>query len=142
MKMSDAFPSKYLKASDIEDSPRNVKISHVDIEPIGKDQTEKPVIYWIGNSIKPVVLNRINTKTLVSVYGDDSDEWQGQPVILYHATVEMAGEMVSAIRMRIPKAPPKHSPNKIESGPSKKPTPRHSDEAETENPAPADADEF
>jgi hypothetical protein len=144
MKISEAYPSKFLRSGDVGDNQLRLRISHVDLEDVAQGEDPKPVLYFLGKT-KGMVMNRTNSKVIAEAYGDDTDTWQGREIILYSTQVPFQGGLVDALRVRVPKAAPK-KPDKIESGPPpKKPAPKHSDEAaveETENPAPADTDEF
>lgn len=106
MKMSQAFPSKYLKAADLQD--RNVKLvmNRVELEDVGGDD-RKPVLYF-EKAVKGLVLNKTNAKVIVSAYGDNTDGWEGKELILFPAMVDFRGDQVEAIRVKIPKnnAPP------------------------------------
>lgn len=105
MKISKAFPSDFLKAADLDDTQRSVKIQRVDFNvKIGDD--EKPVVYFSGET-KGLVLNKTNSNIITKIYGDETDEWIGKEVILYPAMVEFKGDMVEAIRVRAPKATPR-----------------------------------
>jgi hypothetical protein len=44
MKMSDAFPSKYLKAEDVGNKEVSVEISSIEMEEVGEDKKRKPVV--------------------------------------------------------------------------------------------------
>ena len=57
MRISSAFPSKYLKAADLQDKQVTVRMSHVETETIGDD--DRPVLYFQGKE-KGLVLNKTN----------------------------------------------------------------------------------
>ena len=99
-KVSDAFPSKYLKAADLNDRPIKLTISHVGKEKISDDD-EKPVVYFT-KAKKGLVLNKTNARAIAAAYGDEMDEWAHREVVLYSAMVQFRDEMVEAIRVRIP----------------------------------------
>lgn len=100
-----AFPSNYLKAADVEDEPRSLKIQRVEFNvKIGDD--EKPVLYFSGEK-KGLVLNKTNSNIISKLYGKETEDWIGKEVILYQAVVEMKGDMVDAIRVRAPKTGPR-----------------------------------
>ena len=103
MRISSAFPSKYLKAADLNDKKPIVTISHVEMEDVGQGENKemKPVIYFEGKE-KGIVLNKTNSDVLATMYGDDTDEWKGEKVQLYEATVDFQGKRTAAIRMKIP----------------------------------------
>jgi hypothetical protein len=108
MKMSEAFPGKYLKAGDLpEDTPVTVRMDRVEMEDVsGKGKKEmKPVLFFIGKE-KGVVLNKTNTNTISAAYGDDSENWHGKPIQIFRTETEYAGERVDCIRMRVPKSAP------------------------------------
>ena len=114
MQISQAFPSNYLKAADLQGREANVVIDRVEMEPIGQgDKKEnKPVIYFQGKE-KGVVLNKTNSFAISDAYGDNTDDWTGQPVILFCAWVDFQGRSVEAIRIRVPK----RTPVRVSSGP-------------------------
>jgi len=53
MKISEAFPSKYLKAADLNGTPVRVKIKYVALEDVGgqgNPEDTKPVISFTGTT--------------------------------------------------------------------------------------------
>lgn len=101
MKMSEEFPSKYLKAADLQGREVRVTMANVEREKIGEDS--KPVLYFKGKE-KGVVLNKTNATTIGDAYGDDSDDWYDQPLILFSVMVDFQGKVGPAIRCRVPTA--------------------------------------
>jgi len=101
MKISNAFPSKYLRAADLNEQPMLFTMSEVRMEDIG-DSDKKPVLHFL-RSEKGLVLNKTNSKIIGQLYGDDTDNWEGQPIVLYPAMVDFRGDTVEAIRVRAPK---------------------------------------
>lgn len=99
MKVSEAFPSKYLSAPDLNGQNVRVTMTNVEIEKIGEDK--KPVLYFRGKS-KGLALNKTNSKTIAEVYGDETDDWSGQELILFPIVTEYQGKQVDAIRVRAP----------------------------------------
>lgn len=112
MRMSTAFPSKYLSEPDLQGREITVTMSHVQMEGISADNDDqKPVLYFEGKK-KGLVLNKTNSTTITRVYGDDSDDWLGKSVTLYPTTDRFKGEIVPCIRVKIPPAslPATHRP--------------------------------
>ena len=109
MKVSEAFPSKYLAAADLHDRNVTVIMGRVEMEELGKEQ--KPVLYFKGKE-KGLVLNKTNSTTIAAAYGDETNDWQGQELILFPIMTEYQGKTVPAIRVRMPqpKDRPKQSP--------------------------------
>jgi hypothetical protein len=99
MNVMDAFPSKYLKASDLQGREITVKISHIMMEEIGQDKQTKPALYFMGKE-KGIILNKTNATNIATAYGADTDEWAGKSVVLFTAWVDMQGKSVEAIRVR------------------------------------------
>jgi arabinogalactan endo-1,4-beta-galactosidase len=117
MKVSEAFPSKYLKASDLQGRKVKVTISHVEFEDIGQgaDKNRKPVLYFVGKE-KGVVMNKTNANNIAMMYGDETDDWQGVEVELFEAMVDFQGQSKPAIRVR-PLPPTRKQPAPAEAGP-------------------------
>jgi hypothetical protein len=114
MKISSAFPSNYLKASDLQDRNVMVKMDRVEVEKIGDD--EKPVLYFVGKD-KGMVLNKTNASNIAHVYGDDTVDWRDQELVLFSAMVDFQGKSVEAIRVRAPQPKDRRREDPISSGP-------------------------
>jgi hypothetical protein len=101
MNINDAFPSKYLKASDLPDEGSQAfTIEKIEIEEIGRNKEKKPVIYF-EEGHKGLVCNKTNARTIAKLLGsEDSDDWTGKIISLFRAEVEFGGEMVESIRVR------------------------------------------
>ena len=108
MKASDVFPSKYLRAADLQGKEPIVTIARVDMETLGDER--KPVVYFTGKE-KGLVMNKTNWNALQDICGDeDSDNWTGSKVKLYTAKVEYQGKRVAAIRIDEPTAAARPAP--------------------------------
>ena len=100
MKVSDAFPSEFLKAADIGQSQVKVLISHIELREM-TDGENKPVVFF-QNKKKGVVLNVTNANAIAQYYGDDMDLWTGKWIVLFTMMVSFQGRMQPGIRVRIP----------------------------------------
>ncbi len=112
MKIFDAFPSNYIKASDLNGKPWDMKIRTVAMEDLGQgsDKDSKPVVYFDGAQ-KGLVLNKTNATNIAKVYGDDTGNWTGKDIQVFPTTTEFKGETVDAIRVRVvPEAQPEKQP--------------------------------
>lgn len=105
MNIETAFPSKYLKAADLQGRSVRVTIRSVLMEAVGKNQDQKPILYFQGKD-KGLCLNRTNSNTIAMIYGQETDNWIGGEVELFPTTVEFGGQMTEAIRVRIPPRKP------------------------------------
>lgn len=120
--LEEFFPSKHLKAADLDGKEIKVTIARIDREKIGDDM--KAVVYFNGKT-KGVALNKGNTKILADAFGRDSNGWFGQEVILYAIWTEYQNKPVQGLRLRLPhggapvRAPAR--PDPISSGPPAKP---------------------
>lgn len=97
--MNEAFPSKWLKADDI-DRETTVTIQDVTMENIGDDD-RKPVIWFEGYD-KGMVLNKTNANNVSGLYGADSDGWIGKSMLLATAMVDFQGRSTRALRLYPP----------------------------------------
>lgn len=99
MKISQAFPSKYLSSHDLNGMEATLTISNVAMEVMGQEQ--KPVVYF-QEAGKGMVLNKTNANTIAQMYGDDTEGWLGKQIILFAMKVEMQGKLVDGLRCRSP----------------------------------------
>lgn len=116
MNIESAFPSNYLKASDLGDKSPVVTIDRVEVEPIGRDKEIKPVIYFQGKD-KGLVLNKTNAKKIAELTGSkDTEDWSGCQIRIYATETEFGGETVECIRIK-PVGGAKAAPKKPEPEP-------------------------
>lgn len=118
MKISDEFPSRYLKAADLQGREVKVTMQHVEKEKLGDEM--KLALYFKGKE-KAMILNKTNSNTIADAYGDDTEDWFDQPLILFSVMVDFQGKVGPAIRCRVPTArdnkPARRDP--ISSGPER-----------------------
>jgi hypothetical protein len=105
MRIDGAFPSDYLKSSDIEGQQVIYTIKSVAIEEIGQERDQRPVVYF-DETDKGLVLNKTNSRTISDEYGLETDDWVGRQIALYEKMVEFSGKEVPAIRIKMPRAKP------------------------------------
>ena len=100
--INDAFPSKYLSASDLGGRSATVTIANARIEQIGKgtDAGPKIVLQFVGKQ-KFFVCNKTNAKTIASLHGEDTDGWLGKSITIAPREVEFQGNMVWSIRVSL-----------------------------------------
>lgn len=99
MRISEAFPTKYVSAPDLQGKDINLTINHVAMESVGSPSENLPVIYFMGTQ-KGLVLNKTNGQTIAEQHGDESDQWQGKKITLYPTSTDYAGRTVPCIRVR------------------------------------------
>ena len=102
MKILSCFPSKYLKAADIGERKITATMDYVALEDIGEPDP-KPILYF-NNCAKGMVLNKTNAKTIMTAYGEETDNWRGKTIILFAAMVDFRGDTVEALRVKVPTA--------------------------------------
>lgn len=103
MKIGSAFPSKYLKASDIPDGqfvPLTMDRVHVEnVAGTDSPDDEKPVLYFVGKQ-KGMVLNKTNSSVISAAFGDETDEWHGKPIRIYSTDTTFQGKTVPCLRVK------------------------------------------
>jgi hypothetical protein len=102
-KISEEFPSKYLRAADLQGRQVAVIIDRTEHEELGNDR--KLVLYFEGKQ-KGIVLNKTNAQTIVAAYGDDTDDWRGGELVLFSTMVSFNNQQVEAIRVKVPPRKP------------------------------------
>ena len=96
MNINDAYPSKYLKASDLKGAKVRVTISKVDSEEVGDGN--KPVAYFV-NKEKGLVLNKTNAMIIASAFGPETATWEGGEIYLYPGKTQFNGQMVDCLKV-------------------------------------------
>ena len=98
MNIDSAFPSPFIKASDLQGRDIPLTMREVKFEKVGDDD-QKPVLYFQGTE-KGMVLNKTNANTIKIIYGVETSAWIGQQIVLYLMKVEFKGDLVDAIRCK------------------------------------------
>ena len=112
VKISAAFPSNYVKASDLNRKTCPLTIRTCVSEELGQgnDKESKPVLYFQDRQ-KGLVLNKTNANVIAEAYGDDTGNWTGKTLEIYPTVVDFKGKLVDGIRVRIqPEAQPEAQP--------------------------------
>lgn len=109
MNVNEAYPSKYLSASDLHGRKHLVTITHLDRDEVGANKDIRPIMYT-QQFPKGIVLNKTNAITISGFHGDEMDNWVGKQIVLKTEIVTKPdGSMGPAIRMEGPEnAPAQH----------------------------------
>ena len=102
MRVELMFPSKYVKAVDIEGKDRALTIESVKAEKLQRadgDSDQGYVVTFKGAK-KAWVLNKTNAKTIAKIHGKETDNWVGKRITLFATTCDAFGETVDCIRVR------------------------------------------
>jgi hypothetical protein len=105
MKMTDLFPSKYLRGADLQGKPRVVTIEKVTHEDFKNDgvTVKKTVVHFKrnGTNTQPMVCNKTNWKMIVAITGaEDDEDWAGARLELRSEKVNSpGGRIVDSIRV-------------------------------------------
>ena len=102
MKGSDIFPSKYIKAADLQGRDVTVTISNAEMEKLGDDT--KLVVRFKGKD-KAMVFNRTNFDRVSFLYGDETDDWIGKSVTITTEFAQFNGKTGPALRIKPPTNP-------------------------------------
>ncbi len=97
--VSEAFPSRYLKAGDLKNKTVKVAIKEITFEEIGQERDKKPVMFF-EKVEKGLVLNKTNAIEIGATHGEQMDGWVGKEIELFSQMVPFQGQNVPAIRVR------------------------------------------
>ncbi len=97
--VNEAFPSRFLKAADLNNRTIKVAINRVVFEEVGQNKDKKPILYFNGTE-KGLVLNKTNATAIGAVHGEQMDGWSGKEIELFSQMVPFQGQNVAAIRVR------------------------------------------
>jgi hypothetical protein len=102
MRLSEAFPSNFLKADDVlQDTVLTIKGQK--LQSIGQGaQAENKLVLSFQETDKELVVNKTNFSAIATALAeDDSDHWIGKRITLYATEVEYKGETMLGIRVRL-----------------------------------------
>ena len=108
MKISEAYPSKYLRAADLAGKPFVLTITGCEMQTYG-DGTTAPVIGFQGTD-KMLGLNKTNAGTIAALYGDETEDWIGKPIEVFPTETDYQGKRTPCVRVRRPQTAPAMAP--------------------------------
>ena len=114
MDMRQKFPSRYYKPEDFTGDVR-LTMASVHDELIFAEQ--RPVLYFRGQE-KGLVINGARNKSLIDLFGYESNQWVGQDVVLFATTTMVGNKAKPTIGVKKPNGQPIAAP---------KPTPNYSE---------------
>ena len=98
MNTDQIYPSKYLKAADLDEGGMTVTIDDFAMEEVGHPPEEKAVVYF--KECRPMICNKTNKNTLAALLGKETDDWIGKQVELIMMMVNFKNDVVPAIRVQ------------------------------------------
>lgn len=102
MKQEDVYPSRFLKAEDLDDE-LTLTITRVEMATLQGNKGEeqhKPIVFF-QEVAKGLIINKTNWKLIAGATGeDDSDNWKGKQITLFVIDVDAFGDVVAAIRVK------------------------------------------
>jgi|SRR5215831_10139167 len=103
MNIDDAFPSKFIKASEVPEEGVTLVIERVEMEDVDGKGARKPVLYF-RNAKKGLPLNKTNSNKIKQLFGtQETDQWIGRPITLYRSETDFQGDTVDCTRVRAAK---------------------------------------
>ena len=99
------YPSKYIKCADLNGKDVTKTIKKVAIDTLvrqGGAKEKKPVI-WFSDTEKILVMNRTNCKSIIAMYGKETDNWIGRKITLYPTKAMFGADEVDCVRVRVTK---------------------------------------
>ena len=103
LNLEEVFKGKFMKAGNLNGAEREVIIENVEMlefEENGESK-KKLGIVLIGEE-QTFVCNNTNRKILQRQFGAETDDWLGAKLVLYPDVVNVRGEIVDTIKVRIP----------------------------------------
>lgn len=95
MNVNNVFPSKYIKAADLQGRKLKLTIKMVVMEEVGQGD-HKPIIYFEGKD-KGLVMNKTKAGILSAAYSPETDGWAGKEVAIFPTRVMFGDQMVDSV---------------------------------------------
>ena len=102
MRVELMFPSKYLRAVDLNGKDAQLTITKVQIDELqmkGGKKEKKPVVYF-AKTEKMLVLNKTNAMAIAAQLGKETNNWAGKAITIYPTKDRFGPDVVDCIRVR------------------------------------------
>ena len=98
MNTADIYPSKYLKAADLNGGIMAATVDNFAMEEVGHPPELRAVVYL--KECRALICNITNKNMLESLLGTETDDWIGQQIELVSMPVTYKGDTVQAVRVQ------------------------------------------
>ena len=108
LNLNEALAGKYLKATDIPKGKTiTLQINDVEQQDLSQKQDgseKKPVMTFVEEGSKPMVLNKTNIGMLVGIYGPEPADYLGKMITIRHdpSVTNPGGQLVGGLRFVYP----------------------------------------
>lgn len=102
--INDIFPSKFLKAHELQGKTPTVTIARVELAQVrGRTKVDtKAVVYFRGKA-KGLLLNKTNAQSITQIAQSAvTEQWPGVAIVLYATTATFGTETHTVIRVKAP----------------------------------------
>ena len=106
MNINDVFPSKFLKANELQGHTPTVTIDRVEVEAVrSRTKTETKAVLYFRGKVKGMLLNKTNARSVTAIAASArTEDWVGVAVTLYETTATFGTEVHPVIRIQAPAA--------------------------------------
>jgi hypothetical protein len=109
--INDIFPSKFLKAHELQGKTPTVTIDHVGVEQVrGRQKTDTKAVLYFRGKAKGMLLNKTNAQSVTQIARSPlTEQWVGVAVTLYATTATFGTDVHEVIRIKAPASKPEVS---------------------------------
>jgi hypothetical protein len=100
MDIEEAYPNRNINAASLHGGSMTVRILDVVYDRVGRDAEKKLIL--VLEEGKRFVLNKTNASAIARFFGRNTDAWKNKEIELYVTPVDLMGQMVDGIRVRLP----------------------------------------
>lgn len=115
--INDVYPSKFLKAHDLQGKSPTVTIDRVGVEQVrGKVRVDTKAVLYFKGKAKGLLCNKTNAQTVAQIAGSPlTERWAGIAITLYATTAMFGADRHDVIRIKAPavSAPPVNRPSPV-----------------------------
>jgi len=97
MDINSLFPSRFLKATDLQNQSVTATIENASLEQFNDG---KKLVLTLKDKDKAVVLNKTNTLALAAAFGSESNDWPGQRIQITSEFVTYRGQSTRGLKIR------------------------------------------
>jgi len=102
MNVNEVFPSRYLKAHELQGKEPVVTIARVEFETIGRTREQKPIVFFRGKE-KGLKINKTMALAISKIAGSaETEAWTGVAIQLFATVTDFGGETFEVIRIKAP----------------------------------------
>jgi hypothetical protein len=105
MRVSRTYGGNHFKGEEMDDKPLLLTIDQVDCKEFSSDggPAKEKLVMAFKETDQTMVVNMTNAQIIAGLYGDETDDWVGEKIVVFKGRTRFGSKMVDCVSVRGPR---------------------------------------